>query len=278
MKRTLVLAICLASFSLPAAATSHAAKASGKQPAAKHAVAKLTAEQVVSRNVAARGGLKAWRAVSTLTLSGRMQAGGKENPELPFVMKMKRPHKSRLEIRFEDQTALQVYNGTQGWKLRPFLGRDDVEPYTTAEARESEAWQELDGPLVDYAKKGTKVSLLGTEAIEGHNTYKLKLILKNGEQRRVWIDAGNFLERKIDGEPRKMDGKMRSVSIYYRDFKSEHGLVMPHVFETFIEGGQQSHKLFIDQVGVNQPLDETLFIKPDPALVRASTQHGERHP
>lgn len=291
MKRIFVLALCLVPFAAQAAAApqtanhtakkAHAAKKAGKTSAAKTATAKaakFSATQIVSKNVAARGGLKVWRTVSTLTLSGRLQAGGAENPELPFTMKMKRPHKSRLEIRFEDQTALQVYNGEQGWKVRPFLGRDEVEPYTTAEARDAEAWQELDGPLVDYAKKGTKVSLLGTEVVEGHNTYKLRLTLKSGDQRRVWIDTENFLERKIDGEPRKMDGKMRNVTIYYRDFKPERGLIVPHVFETFVEGGQQPHKLFIDQVAVNQPMDETLFTRPDLALVRASAQHAGHRP
>ena len=37
---------------------------------------KFTATQIVAKNVAARGGLKAWRAVNTLTLAGRMEAGG----------------------------------------------------------------------------------------------------------------------------------------------------------------------------------------------------------
>ena len=71
--------------------------------------------QIVERNIAARGGLQAWRAVQTLTLSGQLEAGGKENTPLPFVMEMKRPHKSRLEIRFRDQTAFQVYDGANGW-------------------------------------------------------------------------------------------------------------------------------------------------------------------
>ncbi len=269
MKRILFLALCLASTSALAAGSSHAAKTG------KHEPVKMSVAQIVSKNVAARGGLNAWRAVHTLTLSGRLEAGGKENPDLPFVMKMKRPHKSRLEIRFEDKTALQVYNGHQGWKVRPFLGRDEVEPYTNAEARAAETWQELDGPLVDYASKGTKVKMIGYDTVEGHKTYELKLTLKSGDVRRVWIDAENFLERKIDGEPRRMDGKMRAVTIFYRDFRTEKGLVVPHVFETVVEGGQQSHKLYIESVAVNQPMDEMLFMKPDPAMVMSAGESSQ---
>ena len=130
--------------------------------------AKLTAAQIISKNVAARGGLKAWHAVYSLTLSGRMEAGGKKNQALPFVMKMKRPRLSRLEISFQGQKALQIFDGEQGWKLRPFLGRDELESFTPTEQKGLLEWQELDGPLVDYAEKGITVKLQGTESVEGH--------------------------------------------------------------------------------------------------------------
>ena len=161
--------------------------------APKLAKANMSADQIINKNVAARGGLKAWRAVNTLTMSGRMEAGGKNNTALPFTMKMKRPHMSRLEISFQGKTAIQAYDGEQGWKVRPFLGRDEVEPFTPAEAKAANEWQELDGPLVDYAKKGTRVTVEGMESIEKHKTYKLKLTMKNGEARHVWIDASSFL-------------------------------------------------------------------------------------
>ena len=233
---------------------------------------KMTAAQIVNKNVTARGGLKAWRAVHTLTMSGRLEAGGAENPALPFVMKMKRPHLSRLEIVFEGKTALQVYDGEQGWKVRPFLGRDEVEPFSPSEAKAANEWQELDGPLVDYVNKGTKIKLQGTETVEGHRAYKLLLTMKNGEERHVWVDAGSFLERKIDGEPRMLDGKLRNVSIFYHDYKKEKGLNMPRVLETMIDGGKLPHKMYIERVAVNQSMENALFAKPNLAVAKASIQ------
>lgn len=232
---------------------------------------KLSAAQIVDRNVSARGGLEAWRAVSTLTLSGRMEAGGKKNSELQFVMKMKRSHMSRLEIRFQEQTAVQVYDGQQGWKVRPFLGRDEAEPFTSAEAKAAAAWEELDGPLIDYARKGTKIELLGTESVEGHNTYKLKLTMKNGDVRHIWVDAASFLERKMDGEPRKMDGKLRNVAIYFRDYKTENGLTVPRVLETMVEKDKLPHKMTIEHVAFNQSMDGALFAKPQQAVASSSS-------
>src|SRR5258706_1048969 len=70
MIRTTLIAGCVLALTL---STARAADA----PAP---VAKLTAEQIVTKNVAARGGLQAWRAVRTLALSGKMDAGGKGRP------------------------------------------------------------------------------------------------------------------------------------------------------------------------------------------------------
>ncbi len=43
----------------------------------------MTAEQVIERNVTARGGLQAWRGVQTLSMSGKLEAGGNESSTYP---------------------------------------------------------------------------------------------------------------------------------------------------------------------------------------------------
>jgi hypothetical protein len=181
-----------------------------------------------------------------------------------------RPHKSRLAITFAGKDATQVYDGSQGWKVRPFLGRDDVDPFTPAEARSAASAAELDGPLVDYAKKGTRVALAGTEKVEGKEAYKLKLKLKSGEERFVWVEAKTFLEAKISGEPRKLDGRWHDVAILYRDYRKVNGLKVPYLLETVVQGVKASHMMTIKTVTVNPPLEDALFAKPSAMLARAS--------
>jgi hypothetical protein len=231
--------------------------------AAVAAPVNMSVEQIIERSVAARGGLAAWHDAKTLSVAGEIDAGGKPNHVLPYVLKEKRPHKSRLEITFKDQTSIQVFDGAQGWKVRPFLNRNDVEPYTAAESKSAtSAEQDLDGPLVDHAARGTQVSLAGTDTIEGHPAYKLLLTFRGGAKRNLWIDAGSFLELKMDGEPRKLDGKMHAVAVYFRDYKVEHGLNLPHTQETTVEGYKQTYKMTITRVAVNEPLEDGLFQKP----------------
>jgi outer membrane lipoprotein-sorting protein len=269
MRRLLVLGGCLAALAAPAARAAEGKKTEAKKAETKK-TAGLTAAQIAERNVKARGGLQAWRAVGTMKMSGELDAGGKADAKLPFVLSLKRPNRSRLEITFAGKNAVQTYDGTQGWKVRPYLNRDDVEPFTAAEARSAASSSELDGPLVDYARKGTRLELAGTEKVEGRKTYKLKLTSKSGEQRFLWVDAATFLEAKISGEPRKLDGRPHDVAIYYRDFRTVNGLKVPYGLETVVAGVSQRHKMAIRTVTVNPPLNDALFAKPSVAVARAS--------
>ena len=227
-----------------------------------HAAASLTAEQIADKNAAARGGLAAWKAVQTLTLEGKLDAGGTENHELPFVAKFQRPHKTRMEVVFNNQTSVQVFDGSQGWKVRPFLNRNEVEPYTPSELKSAQAEDDLDGPLIDYAAKGSKISVVGMEAVEGKPAYHLKLTNKAGVTRNIWVDANTFLEVKIDGEPRVLDGRPHPVEVYYREYQPEQGLMVPHLVETEVQGVKVNHKMHIAQVAVNARYDAAVFQKP----------------
>lgn len=274
-----------------------AAESKASSPAA------LSAAQIVDKHVAARGGLQAWRAVQTLTVSGKLDAGSGDSVarsialarsgpgasvehqrraaataadkaaatqvQLPFRLEMKRPHKSRLEIDFAGKTAVQVYDGQNGWKLRPYLNRDDVEPFTADEAASEAAKADLEGPLLDYAAKGTQVALEGTEPVEGHNAYKLKLTLRDGGVQHIWIDAQSFLDVKVEGLPRRMDGKMRAVWIYQREFRSVQGVKVPYVYDTAIEGSPRTHRMTVESVTVNRTLEDARFEKPQ-VMVAAS--------
>ena len=259
---------------------------------------KLTAGEIATRNAAARGGLEAWRAVTTLSWEGKLGAGGnrkaevpepvtkkkaaelpsdprpKEEVQLQFVMDMQRPNRTRFELQFKGQTAVQVFDGKNGWKLRPYLNRLEVEPYSEDESRMASMQQELDGPLIDYAAKGTGIELDGMEKVEGRDTYKLKLSMKDGQTLHLWIDAQTFLDAKIEGHPRRLDGEEHPVEIYYRDFRAVNGLQFPFVLETRVlpianptrrvkAVAVPPEKIVIDKVVVNPKLDASLFSKPE---------------
>ena len=270
----------------------------------------LSAAEIANKNVAARGGLQAWRGVQAISETGKLGAGGdkrealpsaapvaapagkkiskvpssprlSEEAQLPFTMEMQRPRKMRFELQFKGQTAVQVYDGANGWKLRPYLNRLEVEPFTADELAMASMQAELDGPLVDYAAKGTRIELEGTEKVEDRDTYKLKLTMKDGHSIHLWIDAQSFLEAKVEGQPRRLDGKMHPVEIYYRDYRPVGGLQIPFLLETKVltvaDPGQKVRELpvpperiAIEKVVLNPKLEASQFSKPntDMASVR----------
>jgi len=275
------------------------AEAAAAGPAQAH----FSAAEVITKNVAARGGLEAWRAVQTMSVSGKMGVGGNqratlhvptqgqvtvvtrktdqpplpsrrlEEVYLPFLMERERPRKMRFELQFAGQTALQVYDGVNGWKLRPYLNRLEVEPYTADEMKAASMQSELDGPLIDYAAKGIRIESDGVEKVEGRDTYKLKLTLKNGGVTHVWVDAQTFLETKIEGQPRRLDGIYHPVEVYYRDYRNVNGLEIPFVLETRVVPVTKTamglrdtpvppERTLIEKVVINPGFDAGVFSKP----------------
>lgn len=79
-----------------------------------------TADELIAKNIAARGGLENLKAVQTMRLTGTMKAGG---DSLPSVLELKRPNKSRWEFTLEGQTAVEAYDGKGGWTWIPFAGQ-----------------------------------------------------------------------------------------------------------------------------------------------------------
>lgn len=251
---------------------------------AKAPSANLSVAEIVDRNVAARGGVAAWRTLQTLEMKGKLEAGGNDRAgisvpgvrkdaampparpaqqvQLPFVMDLARGRKSRLEIEFNGQTAVQVYNGTQGWKLRPFLNRHEVENYSADELKTASQNADVDGYLIDYSVKGEKIEVENVEPVEGHDAYKLKVTDKTGHVHYVWVDAGSFLEVKVEGTPRRLDGKMHAVAIYLRDYRPVNGLTMPHLLETRVEGVRDIERIRIESIVSNPELDESKFAMP----------------
>jgi hypothetical protein len=270
--------------------------APGEAPAART----LSATEIADKNVAARGGLQAWRAVETMTLTGKMGAGGNQRAtlsvpitggqraqsslqgvrgrrvdevQLPFEMDLARPHKARVELQIKEQTAIQVYDGTNGWKVRPFLNRLDVEPYTAEEMKIASKGSELDGLIVDYVAKGTRIELDGIEKVEDRDTYKLKLTLKSGDVPHVWVDTQTFLEAKVEGQPRRLDGTYHPVEVYYRDYRNVDGLEVPFVLETRVlpvaktalglrDTPVPPERSIIEKVVINPKFDAGTFSKP----------------
>jgi protein SCO1 len=232
---------------------------------------------IAAANAKARGGIDAWRAVSTLSERGRIehgqlarptsrhakaQVGSRELQEaLPFMLQLKRPHKMRVEMSLGDTKALQLFDGAMGYLLQPSPTGPLIRRYTPDEAAASAEQVDPEGPLLDAAAKGTAVTLDGEDTVEGRRTYKLGLTLHNGLQRHLWIDADTYLDVKIDGT-RIIDGHPWPVETYFYDWRQTGGVKLPYRVETAIDDVRTSSRIIVERVLVNTPVDDSEFSLP----------------
>ena len=255
MKRSIGGAVAFSLVFVLAGAAGSRAAAAARPGASKEG---LTAEEVVAKNIQARGGIEKIRGVKTLRMTGTMLVG---EDRLPTTIEWKRPSSTRWEFEADDQTAIQVFDGKNGWTLMPFEGNTDPEPMSSAELEDIALQADLDGPLVDAEAKGNKIELLGKDDAEGRAAWKLKVTRKNGETRFVYIDAETFLQT-LTITNRTVDGRNIEIKSVIDDYRSVDGLQLPHSFDATAPGMPQGQSLRFSKAEVNVPIDDSRFQKP----------------
>ncbi|MBZ5721081.1 MAG: outer membrane lipoprotein-sorting protein [Acidobacteriia bacterium] len=225
-----------------------------------------TVDEIIAKNIEARGGLDKIKAVQSMRSSGKMEFG--PGMEAPGVMIQKRPSYVRLDFTVQGLTATQAYDGKSGWAIMPFTGKKDPEAMSADDTKDFEDEADLDGPLVDYKSKGHQVELLGKEKVEGTDAYKVKLTRKNGDVDIIYVDADSFLEIKEE-QTRTIRGTERESETTLGDYREVNGLMFPFAVASSIKGSPQQQKLTIEKIELNLPLDDASFKMPAAAPVLA---------
>ena len=242
LKRILVFAAAAVVFSLPATAQ--------------------TVDEIIAKHYAARGGVDKIKAVKSLRITGRMEAG--PGMEVPATIENKRPEQVRMEFTVQGLVGIQAYDGTTGWQVMPFMGKKDPEPMSGEDLKDIQEQADIDGPLLDYKTKGNQVELLGKEKVEGADCYKLKVTLKNGNVHTLFIDGDSFLEIK-DITKRTIRGSEVEVESTSGDYKEVEGIIFPFVIEQGAKGSPQKQRIIIEKIELNTAIDDARFKMPAPA-------------
>src|SRR6476619_3653619 len=84
----------------------------------------MTADELIAKNIQARGGADKLKALQSLHTEGKLSFGGGAF-ELSFQQIQKRPNFLRNEASLQGLTAIQAYDGKDAWQIQPFQGRKD---------------------------------------------------------------------------------------------------------------------------------------------------------
>ena len=223
------------------------------------AVQAQTADELIAKNLQARGGKDKIKAVQSARMTGKMVMG--QGMEAPFTMELARPNKVRMEFTIQGMTGVQAYDGKTGWSVMPFMGKTEPEAMSADESKQTQDQADMDGVLVDYKDKGHQVEYVGKEEVEGTPAYKLKVTKKNGDVVNVYLDAESYMEIKEAGKT-KMRGQEIEGETTFGDFKTVDGLIFPFSIEQKAKGAPGGMVMTVSKIELNPTVDTSRFVMP----------------
>jgi len=215
-----------------------------------------TVDEIVARHEAARGGREALAAVRTVRMTGLATAG--PGREALVRREIARPGRIRTEFVFQGTTGVWAWDGSAGWRVSPLEGVFAPEAMPAEDAAAAAEQADVEGPLVDWRGKGHAVELVGSEALPGGPSHRLKVTLKSGAVRHVWVDAATGLVVRTESM-RRLRGREVAVESIFGDYRKTAGVAFARSIETGVPGRPRRLRVVVETVEVNPVLDEGRF-------------------
>lgn len=233
-------------------------------PIASAQAAEPNAQELVAKNLEARGGAEALKALRTIQFKGTIRFPG--DFELDYVETRSRSGLGgasavRFDSTLQGLTLIQAYDGKSGWSINPFGGRRDAETMSADDARSLADSGLVDGPLLSAATNGSKIEYLGREDFGGTLAYKLRVSEKDGDSFVYLLDPGTFLEIAIT-ETRKIRGAEQIFEYELGDYEKVAGVYFPMSVESGSKGSSQRQQVSIETASANPEVKPDYFAQP----------------
>jgi outer membrane lipoprotein-sorting protein len=221
---------------------------------AGRAAPQATVDDIVARNLAARGGLARLKAIETIRQTATMSMMG---TTVPMTIYMKRPNMVRQEMVVENQRVINGFDGETPWIVNPIIGATRAIIVSGPQADMIRQQSGFDGPLVDYKAQGVVVTREAPETSAGRTLIHLKLVSPNTLQvRHLYLDSATYLDAKIATEQDKI-----TLEQTFEDYRDVAGIKWPFKVRTSINGVTQS-EVTVEKVEFNVSMDDELFRVP----------------
>ena len=218
-----------------------------------------TADELVNKNIEAKGGMDKIKAVKTRRMTGKVIGGGIVAATGQENM---RPNLVRETFSLQGMTAVQAYDGSTGWQIQPFGGRKDPELMGEDDLRDLLIDSDFDGPLVDYQAKGNQIEYLGHDTVDGDDALRLKVTLKNGDILYYYLDPDTYLEIRKETQE-FIRGSVRESIADLGSYKPIAGVMYPFSIASGPKNDPTSWQtVTVEKIEVNVPLDSSEFALP----------------
>jgi outer membrane lipoprotein-sorting protein len=215
-----------------------------------------SADELVAKNLAARGGAAKLQSLNTMKLVGDASFQGMD---MPMTLVTKRPNKMRQELTMQGQSIVQAFDGTTVWVQNPMLG-PGAQPIEGPQADALKTQAIFDGPLVGYKERGDTLEVVGPADVEGTKVWKLKLTRKDGRAMHIFLDAETGLEKQMSATM-EQNGMTMEFDTIFSDYQPTDGVLVARSMKTLM-GGNPMATVKIKSVEYNQPIDDSVFVMP----------------
>jgi hypothetical protein len=222
-----------------------------------------TADQVIARNVDARGGPAALAAIRSLSFTqGRYSENGQATEfGGNAAMRLMRPYYKVVGDPGGKPFLLEGYDGsTWEWYAEPGVTLRTVGAASAA----GRHMTNVEGPWIDYAAKGSSVVLLGREPIGGRPAWRLRLTMMDGFTVDGFFDAQTWLEvaERISA-PIHAFGQSVSSEQRYEDWRPVGGVLFPFRSRTVeIGSGRELDAMQWGRIEANLDIPRAWFSPP----------------
>ncbi len=215
-------------------------------------------DSILAGAITARGGARI-AAVKDQRLIGTISFG--DDVQKRFVVEIARGGKIREEIGDPGSMMIRTSNGKAGWVLDPANGVKAPRARTADDLRNATASADIDGPLIKYREKGNRVELAGIDTVKGSPAYRLKITMKDGQERVDDIDCATFLEVRWEGVVHGPNGDTVYES-YFEHYHRVNGVMYAFEITSGVKGAPPNQHILLDRVDVGDPVDEARFGRP----------------
>lgn len=226
-----------------------------------------TADELIQKNIQAKGGIDKIKAIKSVRMTGKLNAGG--GFAAAELQENQRPNLVRETVSLQGMTAVQAYDGSAGWQIQPFGGHKDPELMGEDDLRDLLLDADFDGPLVDYKEKGNTVEFLGHDVVDGDDALRLKVTQKNGDIIYYYLDPDTYLEIRKEVQE-FIRGSVRESVIDLGSYKPVAGVMYPFTISQGSKANPGAQTTTFEKIEVNVPINPSDFAVPP------SLKTGER--
>jgi len=217
------------------------------------------AEELVNKNIQAKGGIDKIKAIKSIRLTGKLNGGG--GFTAATLQENERPNLVRETFSLQGMTAVTAYDGTTGWQIQPFGGHKDPEFMGEDDLKDLLLDADFDGPLVDFKEKGNTVEFLGHDVVDGDDALRLKVTLKDGDIVYYYLDPDTFLEIRKEVQE-FVRGSVRESVTEMGSYKPVAGVMYPYSISQGSKANPAAQTTTIEKIEVNVPIDKADFAVP----------------